>query len=131
MSHVITFTATTATDYVIDLRRFDQAGTALVGKNYWKACKIKVTAKQTGGAKSTCNVAPIIVNDGDDPPAAAPISLAASPKGLAILDSTLFPSVEIGQNYGPGYSSFVFKEIVGTHLLVTGTATGAVEIVVD
>lgn len=130
MSHVITLTATTATDYVVDLRRYDQAGTALVGKNYWKACKIKVTAKQSGGAKSTCNVAPIVVNDNDDPPAAAPISVGGA-KGLATLDSDLFPSVEIGENYSLGYSSNVFREVVATHLLVTGVATGYLEIVVD
>lgn len=131
MSHVIAVVATLGTDLVIDLRRYDYLGTAQVGKMYYKACKLKVTAKQSGASKSTCNVAPIVVADGDDPPSAPTLSITGSAKGLTYLDSTLAPSVEIGQSYGPGHTPQVFKEIVATHLLITPVATGYVEIVVD
>lgn len=130
MSHVISISPNVGTNYVVDLRRTDEVGTAPTGP-YYKACKLKVTSNQDGGAAAKCIVAPIIVADDASPPTPAGINVTTTAKGVAFLDSTLHPSVEMGQSFGPGYTPQVFREIVATHLMITPVAAGVVEIVVD
>lgn len=130
MSHVISIEATTGTNYVVDLRRTDQVGTAPTGP-FYKACKLRISAVQDGGAAAKAIVAPIIVADDAAPPSPAALTITSTPKSATWLDSTLHPYVEIGQSYGPGYSPNVFREIVATHVMITPSATGVIEIVVD
>lgn len=130
MSHLISIGAASSGTYVVDLRRTDQSGTAPTG-DYYKACKLRISSVQDGASKSTAVVAPIVVADGASPPAASAIALSTTAKAMTWLDSTLHPTVEIGQSYGPGYSAGVFKEIVATHVMINCSAAGVVEIVVD
>lgn len=132
MSHVLSeiFTAGNA---VIDLRRAGITSAPSVPAPYYKACRISVTAIKTGGAAATFSVAPVVVADDAAAPSSTSISVTTlgNPNGVAFLDSVANPSLTIGQVYSKGYSSDVFSGPVATHLMVTCTAPGGLQIIVD
>lgn len=135
MAHALSVSFAAPGNLVVDLRR---AGTtspgALPTGPYYKAVKLALSAIKTGGGAAAFAVAPIVVADTDPAPSAATLALAAAPalpSGVAPLDSANNPTLSMGQSYSPGYSPTVFGEVVATHLLVTCTAVGALQIVVD
>lgn len=135
MAHALSVSFGSTGNMVVDLRR---AGTASPGAlpagPYYKAVKLALSAIKTGGAAAAFVVAPIAVADTDPAPSAATLALAAAPalpSGVASIDSANNPVLSMGQSYSPGYSPVVFNEVVATHLLVTCSAVGVLQIVVD
>lgn len=132
MSHVLTFNFSSAGNAIFDLRRADPTGVQS-GAAFYHATRISVSAIKAGASAGTFIVAPVDVTDNASAPTAATLALPTigNAGGLAYVDSTVNPRVDIGIPFARGYSQDNYREPTASHLIVTCSAVGILQVVVD
>jgi hypothetical protein len=124
-SHCLQALCTSSTDYVFSLAPAGSSVKYLAGS-------VKVRAVQSGGAAAGFIVTPIVVAEGASVPAASTQQVSLSTPGASLLlNSTNNPAVLIGQPQAKGFTKDAQGAPVATHLLVTCTAAGVLQMDVD